>query len=1213
MKEEYKTKKQLIEELKEFRQRVDKLERMKKGRKRPEEALRWEHNLFSRIMETNPAGITVVDRQGKIAFANGQAEQVLGLKKDQITQLTYNAPEWRITDYDGNPFPDKELPFGQVMTTNQAVYDVRHAIEWPNGRRVLLSINAAPLFDDSGKFDGMVATVEDITERVRTEKELEESEEKYKKLVEESLQGIVIAQGLPPRLIFVNSVIAEMLGYKIDELISFSPEEVKRIIHPEDQAIFFQRYRDRLEGREVPSRYEIRGMRKDGTVRWGELIASRIEFQGKPAVHATFVDITERKKAEAQLRESEHLYRTLTQNSLTGIYMFREGRYLFANEMYCKISGYSWNDLKSMDPLNLIAPECREQISERVKKRFAGEDVPSDYETQIISKDGIVRDVHIKATRIIFEGKPTILGNIIDITEPKRVDDLIRTQHDLILALSAASELDEGLRLCMDAALHISEMDCGGVYLVGEASGALDLVFHKGLSPDFIRTVSHHNAESINARIVMTGKPTYTEYLKLGVPLDEPAGHEGLRAIAVLPVHYKDRVIGCLNVASHTLDEVPVFSRAALEAIAAQIGSSIVRLKTEGALKASEEKYRALVESSTEAILMLDRERKIVSCNQAFLDLFGYDKNETEGKSVRIIHPSDGSFKTFGDLAYSTIDKIGFFRGEWNFVRKDGLGFPAETVTSAIRSPDGLTIGFVAIMRDLTERKHAEAALQESEEKYRSLVANATDAIFIVQDGRIKFPNPITLTLAGYSEEELATIPFIDLIHPEDQAMVLNNYTRRLKGEEVPSTYTFRVIKKRGEELWGQLNAVLITWEGRPAILCFIRDITPQKRLEAQYLHAQKMEAVGTLAGGIAHDFNNLLQAVLGYTEILLLDKEKLEHGYQELQEIKRAAQRGGELTQRLLTFSRRVPSKLRPVNLNQEINQIQKLLQRTIPKMINIEITLADDLRTVNADPAQIEQALMNLAVNARDAMPERGKLMIGTKNITLDEKYCKMHLGVKPGEYVLLTVTDTGHGMDRETLGHLFEPFYTTKGVGRGTGLGLSMVYGIIKSHEGYIFCDSQIGKGTTFEIYLPIIEQRHEMEGFREERIPVGGKESILLIDDEESIRDLGSQILHQFGYTVLTASDGESGLELYGKERGKIDLVILDLIMPGMGGRRCLEELIKMDPKVKVVIASGYSVDGPTKEGLEIGAKNFVSKPYAMRQMLKVVREVLDQDA
>jgi PAS domain S-box-containing protein len=792
-------------------------------------------------------------------------------------------------------------------------------------------------------------------------------------------------------------------------------------------------------------------------------MASRIEYQGKPAAHATFVDITERKQAETKLKESEYLYRTLTENSLTGIYMFREGHYLFANEMYCKMYGYSWDDLKSMDPLDLIAPECREQISERVKKRLAGEDVLSDYETKIIRKDGTIRDAHLKATRIMYEGKPTVQGNIIDITERKRAEE---------------------------------------------------------------------------------------------------------------------------------------------------------------ALGQSEEQYRSLFETSTNAILIRNRDGIITMVNEAALILLGATKAEDLiGKAyLDLVHPEDRALsaerveKTFlialgQHEAYEHGTKAISPR-EHRMVNLNGDIIYVESTAVAFHHKEELFIQ--GIFRDITGRKRAEVALRESEEKYRSLVANATDAIFIVQDGRIKFPNPITLKLVGYSQEELATLPFVNLIHPEDRAMVLDNYSRRLKGEEVPSTYTFRVVNKGGEELWGQLNAVLIMWEGRPAVLCFIRDITPQKRLEAQYLHAQKMEAVGTLAGGIAHDFNNLLQAILGYAELLLLGRGKQDPGYQELQEIKRAAQRGGELTYRLLTFSRRVQSELTPVNLNQEVNQIQRLLQRTISKMIDIELNLADDLRTINGDPAQIEQALMNLALNARDAMPEGGRLRIGTKNVTLDEEYCRMHLGVKAGDYVLLSVTDTGYGMNQEILGHLFEPFYTTKGVGRGTGLGLSMVYGIVRSHDGYIFCDSVPGKGTTFEIYLPVIEQRLGMEESKEERIPRGGKETILLIDDEESIRDLGSQILSRFGYTVLTASDGESGLEQYQKGEGKIDLVILDLIMPGMGGRRCLEELLRMNPKVKVVIASGYSVDGHTREALEAGAKNSVSKPYAIRQMLKMVRDVLDKN-
>jgi CheY-like chemotaxis protein len=294
-------------------------------------------------------------------------------------------------------------------------------------------------------------------------------------------------------------------------------------------------------------------------------------------------------------------------------------------------------------------------------------------------------------------------------------------------------------------------------------------------------------------------------------------------------------------------------------------------------------------------------------------------------------------------------------------------------------------------------------------------------------------------------------------------------------------------------------------------------------------------------------------------------------------------------------------------------VESVRLLLERTIPKMIHMEFRLTEDLKIVNADPGQVEQILMNLAVNAKDAMPEGGKFIVETANVTLDENYCMMHHLAQPGEYVQLTVSDTGHGMNRKTLEHIFEPFYTTKETGRGTGLGLATVYGIVKSHNGHITCYSEPAEGTTFKIYLPAIEFMGKIVRPQEEAtISRGGTETILLVDDEEPIRILGAQILEEFGYTVLTAADGESGLQLYQEERDKIALVILDLIMPGMGGKRCLVELLKINPEARVAIASGYSPDGPTREILKNGAKGFVSKPYDIRQMLNVVREVLDQD-
>ena len=353
------------------------------------------------------------------------------------------------------------------------------------------------------------------------------------------------------------------------------------------------------------------------------------------------------------------------------------------------------------------------------------------------------------------------------------------------------------------------------------------------------------------------------------------------------------------------------------------------------------------------------------------------------------------------------------------------------------------------------------------------------------------------------------------------------------------------------------------------------RDITERKmaeeeqeHLQAQLLQAQKMEAIATLAGGIAHDFNNLLQVVLGYSDMMLFNKKPSDPAYNGLHAIRQAGRDGGELAKSILAFSRRLEPNARPVNLNNVIKRVEKMLERTVTKMIRIEILLTDNLMTVNADPGQMEQILLNLAVNAQHAMPDGGRLTIETANVTLDEDYSRTHLDVEPGKCVLFTVSDTGHGMDKEVVEHIFEPFYTTKGPGEGTGLGLAMVFGIVKSHKGHITCYSEPGTGTTFRIYLPTMVQEIEPDVAVTQQMPAFGTETILLVDDEKSIRKMGEEMLRMVGYSVLTAANGKEALEVYRSNQDRIALVLLDLIMPEMGGKQCLEEILKINPKTRV---------------------------------------------
>jgi two-component system, cell cycle sensor histidine kinase and response regulator CckA len=388
------------------------------------------------------------------------------------------------------------------------------------------------------------------------------------------------------------------------------------------------------------------------------------------------------------------------------------------------------------------------------------------------------------------------------------------------------------------------------------------------------------------------------------------------------------------------------------------------------------------------------------------------------------------------------------------------------------------------------------------------------------------------------------------------------------------------------------------------------RMMNEQTQLGRELQQAQKLEAVATLAGGIAHDFNNLLQAIQASSELLLLKTHKGEPGFRILNQIIDAVDRGGGLIRQLLTYSRKIKSDKRPIDLNDQAHQAHQLLQRTIPKMIGIELRLEENLKLVDADPVQIEQVLMNLAVNARDAMPDGGRLFIRTSNVIRPEKHGSIPSLSPSRQWVLLSVSDTGHGMDKETLEHIFEPFFTTKAPGKGTGLGLPMVHGIVKNHDGRITCRSTPGKGTCFRIYLPAAEPSREEKPVEEKKGVQEGNETLLLVDDEEVVRKTGKERLERAGYTVLTASGGEMALGVYRQKTSKIHLVLLDLIMPGMGGISCLYELLQTDPGVKVVIISGYSADEETLEVIEACTNGYLRKPYTGEQLLNTVRKALD---
>ena len=515
------------------------------------------------------------------------------------------------------------------------------------------------------------------------------------------------------------------------------------------------------------------------------------------------------------------------------------------------------------------------------------------------------------------------------------------------------------------------------------------------------------------------------------------------------------------------------------------------------------------------------------------------------------------------------------------------------------------------LKEEIAERRLSEKALRESETRFRQIYHHAPMMMqAISRGGLIQSVNSKWLTGMGYALNEVVANTIENIMSQESQKSLPRFLAKLWANREIHGVRS-QYLKKDGTVLealddWVVMDVPIWGTVG----LSTIRDITQEILLEKQLREAQKMEAVGTLASGIAHDFNNLLQIILSYADLLLMEGDKQGPAYERLRSIRETARRGADLVNQILTFSRKVETNPRLININHVVENTTKLLFRTIPKMIQTELQLDAHLKAVFIDPGQMEQILINLAINAKDAMPEGGKLIIGTRNVVLDERSCKTYLEVQPCDYVLLTVADTGHGMERDVRDRIFEPFFTTKRPEAGTGLGLATVFGIVKIHGGHITCHSHPGQGTSFEIYLPAMDLETGSDVALTDQMPAFGTETILLADDEELIRKVGKEVLTQAGYTVLTASDGSEALDLFKAERGNISLVILDLVMPKMGGKQCLEELLKIDAGMKVLVASGFPIDAQTREFLFKRVRSILRKPFKVKNLLRTVRSVLD---
>ena len=533
--------------------------------------------------------------------------------------------------------------------------------------------------------------------------------------------------------------------------------------------------------------------------------------------------------------------------------------------------------------------------------------------------------------------------------------------------------------------------------------------------------------------------------------------------------------------------------------------------------------------------------------------------------------------------------------------------------TNLVRLPSAVGAA-LALRRSREESAQAEATLRANEQRFRALVEQSWDAIALFDsDGTILYGSPATTRILGYDLAEFVGRNAFEFIHADDRAAVTERLTAVMAAPRTRVDVAARMLHKNGS--WRHLEGVFTNLLNDPNVAAIVnnyRDATERKSLEEQVIQAQKMEAVGRLAGGVAHDFNNILTAITGYTDLLLGDLPADDPRRGDVDEIHRAAQRAAALTQQLLAFSRRQVMQARVIDPNALVREVEKLLRRLIGEDIAVTTALEPGAGNVRADPIQLEQVILNLAVNARDAMPQGGRLTIETRNVELDESYTAQHRPIEPGRYVLLAVTDSGVGMTAEIKAHIFEPFFTTKGVGKGTGLGLATVYGIVRQSDGHIWVYSEPGKGTTFKVYFPRVDAPADVFPLRDEvRPPLPrGTETILLVEDETAVRAIARQVLQRQGYTVLDAADGPAAFALLAKANGaRPDLLVTDVVMPGMSGRELAEQLCVGFPGLRVLYMSGYTDDAVVLHGVLEAGLQYIQKPFRPDAFLRKVREAL----
>ncbi|MGZ5434577.1 MAG: PAS domain S-box protein [Pyrinomonadaceae bacterium] len=1142
---------------------------------------RAEENYRS-IFENAVEGVFQSTPEGRFITVNPAMARILGYDsaEEMIEMITDVSQQFYVSPADGAAAARLQEDRGKIVGFEfQALRK--------DGQTICLSLNRRSVYDENGRELYREGTIEDITERKRSEDALRASQQ--------LIEGIINA--IPVRIFWKDKNLV-YLGCNAAFARDAGFADPKDIIGKDDYQLA---WRDQAEMYRADDRHVIESgssrllFEESLTTPEGlrTLLSSKVPLRNSTGeisgILGTFMDITERKRLE----EQRELLSALVQASpdFIGYADAKTAQILYINKHGRSMCGIGEDEELGELKISDVHPAWMNQRMEEVILPAAVRDGLWEGDGAFLNRDGSEIPVSmLLLARKTANGEVDLFYTVSrDITERKRTEEALKSSEAEMRALFASMNdlimvIDSEGRYLKVAPTKPHHMYRRDTARVGKT---LHEIFPTETADFFLNEIR---------AALETGSTRRIEYsLTIG---DGDFWFDG----SISPMTESTVVWVARDITERKLAEE---ERATL---AAEIESQRQRL----------DNMVATVPGVVwEAWGQPDAATQRINFVSDYVErMLGYTVEEwlsTPNFWLQIVHPDDRE-----RVAKQSADAFGRTEAkammEFRWVRKDGVVLWVESISTVVADDAGRPLGMRGVTTDISERRRAEEALRESEERYRDLVENAHDIIYSHDlEGNYTSVNKAGQVTTGYTREEALKLNMADTVAPEWRDKAKDMMRRKLAGERV-TAYEMELLAKDGRRVAVEVNTKLVYANGKPvAVQGIARDVTERKQLEDQLRQSQKMEAIGQLAGGVAHDFNNLLTAIIGYSGLALQRIEDESPLKPYIEEIKKAGDRAANLTRQLLAFGRKQILQPLPLNLNDVITDLNKMLRRLIGEDIRLAARLDLDLKKIKADPGQIEQVLMNLVVNARDAMPRGGSLTIETANIQIDEEYAGRHIGVSPGAYVMLAVSDNGTGMDHETQAKLFEPFFTTKEKGKGTGLGLSTVYGIVKQSGGNIWVYSELGHGSTFKIYLPQVDDpvRTAQTKLEDDSIP-GGSETVLLVEDEDVVRGLAQRILEEAGYRVITAHGGEEAVTWCANNAETIHLLLTDVVMPETSGKELAERLTSLRPQTKVLFMSGYTDEAIVHHGVLDSNVEFIQKPFTPTALSRKVRQVLDSN-